>query len=98
VIVRLGSPGRLDRIEIDTTHFKGNYPDRFSVDASLSVSGTETDSSSEWVRILDETKLDPDRRHVFVEVLQRGPFSHVRLNIYPDGGVARFRVFGRPSP
>jgi len=97
VIVRLGCAGRLDRIEIDTTHFKGNYPDRFSVDASLTRSGAETDSSPEWVRILNETKLEPDRQHVFAELLQRGPFTHARLNIYPDGGVARLRVFGRPT-
>jgi len=98
VVIRLGAPGALERLEVDTTHFKGNHPDRCSVDACLLPDGS-TDLFEEcYVRVLDETKLGPNALHRFSTLENTGPFSHVRLNIYPDGGVARFRVFGRISP
>jgi allantoicase len=73
------------RIEIDTSHFIGNYPDTCSIDAS--------DDGREWREILPRTKLLADTRHVFYDALApSGPATHVRLNVYPDGGVARMRV------
>ena len=87
-IVRLGAPARITKIEIDTNHFKGNYPDRASVDGRL--------DGGEWVELLPQAKLRAHHRHLFTTQLREaGPMSQVRLNIYPDGGVSRLRVYGR---
>jgi len=86
VIVKLACEARVKRIEIDTSHFKGNYPDTCSVDASS--------DGSEWSEILPRTKLLADTRHLFVDELASRDATHVRLNVYPDGGVARMRVYG----
>jgi allantoicase len=94
-IVKLGAPGLIRRIEIDTTHFKGNYPDRASVEgcfapgASIAALG-----STDWFELLPETSLRAHHRHLFTAALEGGPVSHVRLNIFPDGGISRFRVYG----
>jgi len=95
-IVRLGTSGVLTKVEIDTSHFKGNYPDMASVEGCLAPGAPlETLSSAAWVDVLPRTKLTAHHRHLFAKDLrQRGPFSHVRLNIFPDGGVSRFRVHG----
>ncbi|MGA7306850.1 MAG: allantoicase [Rhodothermales bacterium] len=95
VVIRLGAPGTLERLEVDTTHFKGNHPDRCSVDACRLPDGSTDLIEERYVRILDETKLDPNALHMFINLVKTGPFSHLRLNIYPDGGIARFRAFGR---
>lgn len=95
-IVRLAGVGTLDRIEIDTCHFKGNYPDRGSLDACFVGRALDLLDAHEapWVEVLPRQKLEADTIHVFTELLARGPFDHVRLNVYPDGGVARLRCFG----
>jgi allantoicase len=95
-IVRLGATGVISRVEIDTNHFKGNYPDTASIEACLAP-GAALDELSrvQWVELLPRTKLQAHRRHFFKRELRRiGPVSHVRLNIFPDGGVSRFRVHG----
>jgi allantoicase len=87
-IVRLGAPGIVTRVELDTNHFKGNYPD------SASLEGLRSDQT--WTELLAQTKLRPHHRHFFTKELRStGPVSQVRLNIYPDGGVSRLRVYGR---
>jgi allantoicase len=86
VIVKLACEARVKRIEIDTSHFKGNYPDTCSIDAS--------GDGNEWTEILPSSKLLADTRHLFVDELAPRDATHVRLNVYPDGGVARMRVFG----
>lgn len=86
-IVKLGHRGRLDRAEVDTSHFKGNAP------GSCTLEGCDGDLA-DWREILPRTPLRPHTRHLFDELAAAGPFTHVRLNIYPDGGVARLRLFG----
>jgi allantoicase len=97
LIVRLGTTGTVERVEIDTHHFKGNYPDRASLDGIVAPGATfETLSSADWLRLLPEMKLHADRRHLITHGLSDiGPISHVRLNIFPDGGVSRLRIHGR---
>jgi allantoicase len=97
LIVRLGAIGTVERIEIDTHYFKGNYPDRASLDGILAPGATfETLQAAHWRTLLPETKLHADRRHLITESLSTiGPISHVRLNIFPDGGVSRLRIHGR---
>ena len=96
LILRLGVPGRISRVEIDTNHFKGNYPDSASIEGCLTYTETVMDlGSADWAEILRQTKLKPHTRHFFSKQLQDvGPVSHVRLNIFPDGGVSRLRVYG----
>jgi allantoicase len=88
VIVRLAAEGVVRRIEIGTNHFKGNYPDTASIEA-------RTADSEEWVELLPRTKLQAHTRHFFAaELNPAGPVTHLRLNVYPDGGVSRLRVHG----
>jgi allantoicase len=95
-IVRLGAPGLVTCVEIDTNHFKGNYPESASLEGCLA--GPETSfaaACADWSEILPRTKLRASHRHLFSRELRRsGPVSHVRLNIFPDGGVSRLRIYG----
>ena len=97
VVLALGHSGTIERVEIDTAHFKGNYPDRASVEAGrFANSAAATSADAVWHTLLPETRLEADQRHVFDEVLADvGPVSHARLSIYPDGGVSRLRLYGR---
>jgi allantoicase len=99
-IVRLGTPGLLTKVEIDTNHFKGNYPDMASIEGCFMPGASlERLSSAGWLDVLPQTKLEAHHRHLFAKHLRhRGPVSHVRLNIFPDGGVSRFRVHGTIAP
>jgi allantoicase len=97
-VIRLGAAGTVRRIEVDTDHFKGNAPDRCRLEgcaAPGASAGELVSSAVNWVEIMPESRLLPHTRHVFErEVVPAGPLSHVRFNIYPDGGVARLRLFG----
>ena len=101
VIVELGHPGVIDRIEVDTAHFKGNYPDRCSLQAAFLPGApleTVIAQSIYWSDLLTEQKLSADHVHVFeVAAEHRERVSHVRFNIVPDGGVSRLRLFGTPA-
>jgi allantoicase len=95
--VRLGAAGRLENVEIDTAHFKGNFPESAALEGCLAPGKELAElASAAWQEILPRTKLRAHKRHHFAkELRQRGPFSHVRLLIYPDGGVSRLRIHGR---
>ena len=99
VILALGIPGIIEKVEIDTAHFKGNYPDRAAIQAALltEIDFEEIELASEnWPTLLLESKLDMDQQHYFADKLANaGVVSHVRLSIFPDGGVSRLRLFGR---
>ena len=95
-IVRLGSAGVVHRIEIDTNHFKGNYPDSASIDGCL-MPGASLDTlrSVAWTAILPQAKLRANHRHFFSRTaLPARPVSHLRLHIFPDGGISRLRIHG----
>jgi allantoicase len=96
-IVKLGTSGTITGIEIDTAPFKGSHPDSASVEGCFAPNATlGVLGSTEWFTVLPQTKLRPNFRHVFgCDLRDCGRASHVRLNIYPDGGVSRLRVFGR---
>jgi allantoicase len=95
-IIRLGAPGRISRVEIDTNHYKGNYPDRASLEGCSMPGASLGDlGSARWMTLLPETKLRPHHRHYFAKELRApDPVSHVRLNIFPDGGISRLRIHG----
>ena len=97
VVIALAKAGTIRRIEIDTAHFKGNYPDSCSVQGAnldlVNLSSIDSDSS-QWQEVLPRSKLQADSQHVFRDgITDVGPVSHIRLNIYPDGGVSRVRIF-----
>jgi len=102
VVLALGRAGIVESICIDTAHFKGNYPDRASVQATRT---DDTDierivnESDSWDCLLPESELQADRQLSFKStVVLAGPVTHVRLNIFPDGGVSRLRLFGQLAP
>ena len=100
IIIKLAQKGNIEKIEIDTAHFKGNYPDRASIQAiSIDKNITTKDliqSSENWDIILDETKLTADNIHEYeINSNSKAEATHIRLNIYPDGGVSRLRIFGK---
>jgi allantoicase len=97
-IIKLGRPGQLRQVEVDTTHFKGNFPESCSLEAchepSLSADQL-TDLSVGWNNVLPRTNLQAHTRHLFTEELtDTGRATHLRFNIFPDGGVSRLRVYG----
>ena len=97
-IIKLGHPGRVSRIEIDTAHFKGNYPARCAVRGTFAPGASVqslTDSSATWQTLLQETDTKPDYMHSYeIDINGIGDITHVKLDIYPDGGVGRFRTYG----
>jgi allantoicase len=97
-ILALGRRGRIQRIEIDTAHFKGNFPDRCSIHAADAQGGTEESLVTQamfWRALLPEQKMKADSIHVFErEIQDLGPVTHVRVNIHPDGGLSRVRLIG----
>ena len=98
IILKLGARGRLTLAVFDTAFFKGNYPDRASIEAIDAPGARITDllsSSTAWRQLVPETKLSADSRAlVRDELRQLGPVTHVRVNIFPDGGLSRLRLYG----
>ncbi len=96
-IVRLGRRGAIDRVELDTDHFKGNAPGSCMLE-SCDAGAMETFDAENavWGPLVANSALQPHSRHTFV-VSEPGAATHVRLNIYPDGGVARLRLVGRAT-
>lgn len=97
-IVELAAEGTLDRIEVDTSHFKGNFPESCAIDGVRLAPAASLDDVAEsaWENLLARTKLQAHTRHHYEsELTARGPYTHLRLRIFPDGGVARLRVHGR---
>ena len=98
VILKLGVPGTIDKIVVDTAHFKGNFPDSCSLEAchaAASSADAFLAAPHVWRELLPQTKLRANYRHVFSKLAKTGPATHVRFNIYPDGGVSRLRLLGR---
>ncbi|WP_250464916.1 allantoicase [Caballeronia sp. GAFFF2] len=97
-IVALAQPGIIKKVEVDTAHFKGNFPDRCSLQAANVKGGTDSSLVTQamfWPVLLGEQKLAMDKQHFFEsELAALGPVTHVRFNIFPDGGVSRLRLFG----
>jgi len=100
-LIALARPGLIEAIEVDTCHFKGNFPDRCSIQA-MHVSGGTPESlvtqAMFWPTLLSEQSLQMNHQHYFTsEIVPLGPVSHLRFNIFPDGGVSRLRLRGRPA-
>lgn len=100
-IIRLGVPGVIEKVEVDTAHFKGNFPESCSMDAlyaDASAMEPGLADSSAWKAFLPRVQLKANARHFFAkQLLLKSPATHVRFNIFPDGGVSRLRILGRPE-
>ena len=97
VIVGLGRPGKVARIEVDTCHYKGNFPDMCSLDACFAPGATvEAIAAGKWEALVPKKKLEANMQHFFnsKDITFKHPVSHVRLNIFPDGGISRLRIHG----
>jgi allantoicase len=96
VILKLGRKGQIARVEVDTAFFRGNYPARCSIKGAAPASDVDLKNESvAWDEILPPVGLGPDQLHVFENQLRHiGDVTHVRLDIYPDGGIARLRMLG----
>jgi allantoicase len=94
-VVQLATKGSIEKVIIDTCHFKGNFPDSFLLEGAVSHAD---EIPTDWKTILPKTKLFAHREHLFIKELvvdQQQIFTRVRLSIFPDGGISRMRVFGR---
>ena len=99
-IIRLGDPGTIERVELDTDHYKGNAPGTCMIEVCHMEGATAAqlvDPALPWTTIVPQSALQPHGRHRWA-VSAVIPATHLRLNIYPDGGVARLRAFGHRIP
>lgn len=98
-IVKLGAKGEIDHIVIDTAHFRGNFPQKVQVFAGSFDDGKEPGHADPaWVEVLEPQKSGPDKEHEYkaeLKDIKGRAYTHAKLVIIPDGGVKRFRVFGK---
>lgn len=94
VVVRLAAEGSIERAIVDTLHFKGNSPESCAVDVATSETDPDGASDAAWRPLLSRTKLQAHTAHVFDDLANAGDATHVRMRIWPDGGVSRLRLFG----
>ncbi len=100
VMVKLAHEGTIKKALIDTCHFKGNYPDTCMIEGCNIEEGKNVDLQTEdikWSTILPQTKLQADYEHYFENELENTDkkFTHIRLTIFPDGGISRMRLWGK---
>lgn len=100
VILKLGVPGIIRKVEVNTAHFKGNFPGSCSLEicyAEGAANRIPADGLKDWKQLLPVTPLKANYAHIFRTLSGAEAATHVRFNIYPDGGVARLRLFGTPN-
>lgn len=93
-IIRLGATSTLEKVIIDTAHFKGNFPDSCSLEAT-NCDGKGAPENWAWEPVFENFKLQADAIHEMASLKNQGPYTHVRFNIFPDGGVSRLRLIGK---
>ncbi|KAG5455574.1 MAG: Allantoicase repeat-domain-containing protein [Olpidium bornovanus] len=100
-VIHLGVTGLLSGCEVDTAHFLGNHPREVSVEGCYSMEERpEDDVDVSWATLLPRTSVGPDALHRFdfFETARGAKFTHVRVLIFPDGGLSRVRIFGTVDP
>lgn len=100
-VIKLGAAGTIRRVEVDTSHFKGNFPESFSLEVCRAPDGEATEASLStlpWQEVLPRTKLQAHAQHLYEDELKSaGEATHARFHIYPDGGVSRLRLYAALS-
>ncbi len=98
-ILALGKNGLIEKIEIDTAHFKGNYPAQVSIQATYVENATDPQlipQSIFWSYLLHPQDMQMDHIHLYIdEILKHEKISHIRVNMIPDGGISRIRLWGK---
>ena len=97
VTIKLGHQGKVCKIIVDTKHFKGNYPDYCAIDACISSNNDDVlNENVEWFSLLAKQKLEANQEHHFGGQLiyKHDVVTHIKLKIYPDGGISRLRILG----
>ena len=100
LIIKFGRIGTISKLEIDTHHFKGNYPDSCTIQTAY-ISKKISNSfivrnSARWKVILNKAKLKANKKHVFKNIqMNKNKVNFLKINIYPDGGISRIRAFGK---
>jgi allantoicase len=97
-ILKLGKEAAngVARVILDTRHFRGNYPESVLVEGCFNPDDSE---EAEWFTVVPRTRMSPDSEHVFDRTKDQvhnsaRPITHVRVSIYPDGGISRVRIYG----
>ncbi len=103
-VLKLGVPGQVHNIEVDTIHFKGNFPESIYIEAL--VRGDDAsydrisvyDGAAGWKPLLPRVKLSAHKQHYFYlekgDIAALGSITHIRVSLYPDGGISRVRLNG----
>ncbi len=98
-ILALGQSGVIEKIEIDTAHFKGNFPAQVSIQAIYIENATDPQlipQSMFWPFLLNAQDMQMDHIHDYVaDILKHEKISHIRVNMIPDGGISRIRLWGK---
>ena len=94
LIIKLGKPGSISKVDVDTTHFNGNQPSMISIEACNSKSNNF--KNFKWKSLVNKKKVKANSQHIF-KTSSKSVFTHIKLNIFPDGGVARLRLYGSIS-
>ena len=99
VVVRLGARGVVESLVVDTAHFRGNFPQGVRVEGIDAEGETPAADDTRWVEVLGVQKLGPDREYDYgkqeLRHVNGKTYTHMKMTIIPDGGVKRFRVFGK---
>ena len=94
LIIKLGRPGSINKIDVDTSHFNGNQPSAISIEGCNSIA--KNIKNLKWKNLVKKTKTRANSHHLF-NISSKSIFTHIKLNIFPDGGVARLRLYGNIS-
>ena len=92
LVLKLGKPGKIYKVDVDTSYFNGNQPSKISLEACFTKKNLPN-KKTKWIKILSKKSTKPNSHHLF-NIKSKLTFSHIKLNIYPDGGVARLRIYG----
>ena len=100
IIIKFGKPGIINKLEIDTHHFKGNYPESLTVQSALITNKINSNkiliNSKNWKIFLEKMKLKPHKKHIFKSnINKKNKINFLKINIFPDGGISRIRAFGK---
>lgn len=94
LIIKLGKSGSINKVDVDTSHFNGNQPSMISLEGCYSKSKNIKDLK--WKTLIGKKKTKANSHHMF-KSSSKSIFTHIKLNIFPDGGVARLRLYGSIS-
>jgi len=94
LIIKLGKSGSINKVDVDTSHFNGNQPSMISLEGCYSKSKNIKDLK--WKTLIGKKKTKANSHHMF-RSSSKSIFTHIKLNIFPDGGVARLRLYGSIS-